>query len=158
MEPGISAAEDFHICGKCTNVECEVHEDNLIGSIASVMSSEECQNWCKRRNDYMNDCRYVTYVGNEGLPFQNLCYMFSSCGKKSECTNCVTETFDCLCSTSTVGKIKGSNQNQGLKTKHQKYEKMTSRPQSHKFIFPKKQRAHGPPYKTLLKSRAHHGL
>ena len=45
------SAEDFHICRKCTNVECEVHEDNLIGSIASVMSSEECQNWCKRRNN-----------------------------------------------------------------------------------------------------------
>merc|ERR1711884_858368 len=73
------SAEDFHICGKCTNVECEVHEDNLIGSIASVMSSEECQNWCKKRNDYMNDCRYVTYFGNEGLPVQNLCYIFSSC-------------------------------------------------------------------------------
>jgi len=103
------STEDVHICGTCTNVECEVHKDNFIGSIASVMSLEECQDWCDRRNDYMNDCQYITYFGNEGLPVQNICYLLSSCGKKSECTNCVTETSDCLCSSNKMGKIKSTN-------------------------------------------------
>ena len=100
---------DVHICGTCTNVECEMGKDNMIGSFSSVMSSEECQEWCTRRNDYMNDCRYITYFDNEGLPIQNMCYIFSSCGKKSECTNCVSETSDCLCSSSNMGKIESTN-------------------------------------------------
>ena len=103
------SAEDAHICGTCTNVECEASKDNSIGSITSVTSSEECLEWCARRNDYMNDCQYITYFGNEGLPVQNTCYMFSSCVEKAGCTNCTTETFDCLCSSSIVGKIDSPN-------------------------------------------------
>ena len=103
------STNDAHICGTCKNVQCEVSKDNFIGSITSVMSSEKCQEWCTRRNDYMNDCRYITYFGNEGHPIQNTCYMFSSCAEKSGCTNCTTETFDCLCSSSIVGKIDSPN-------------------------------------------------
>ena len=91
------SAEDIQYCGACTNVKCE---DNSIGYFASVMTSEDCQDWCRRRNDYMGDCQYITYFGKEGLPEKNICYLLSSCGKKSKCTNCVTETVDCLCSTS----------------------------------------------------------
>jgi len=103
------SAEDAHICGTCKNVQCEVSKDNFIGSITSVTSSEKCQEWCTKRNDYMNDCQYITYFGNKGLPIQNICYMYSSCVEKSGCTNCTTEKFDCLCSSSTVSKIDTPN-------------------------------------------------
>ena len=73
------------------------------------MSSEECQDWCTRRNEYMNDCQYITYFGKEGLPVKNACYIFASCEKKSVCANCVTETSDCLCSSNNISKIENTN-------------------------------------------------
>ena len=106
---GTCTADDARICGRCTNTACEVHNSNFIGSFASVSSAMECQNWCKQRNDYMNDCTYLTYYGSEGVPLQNLCYIFSSCDKKVNCSHCVTETFDCLCSSNVLGKIEGEN-------------------------------------------------
>ena len=103
------SAEDIQHCGACTNMECEPRRDNIIGSFTSVMSSEECQDWCTRRNEYMNDCQYITYFGKEGLPVKNACYIFASCEKKSVCANCVTETSDCLCSSNNISKIENTN-------------------------------------------------
>ena len=88
--------KDIQICNTCKNVQCEVDSNNLIGSFTDVSSSDECQDWCRRRNDYMGDCRYLTYFGNKGYPVENTCYIFPSCGQKAECENCVTETFDCF--------------------------------------------------------------
>ena len=106
---GTCSAQDAEVCGRCTSKACEVHNNNLIGSIENVSSAMECQDWCKRRNDYINDCTYVTYFGSNGAPLKNLCYIFSSCDKKVDCSNCVTETFECLCSSNFMGKIVDAN-------------------------------------------------
>ena len=65
---GTCSAQDAEVCGRCTSKACEVHNNNLIGSIENVSSAMECQDWCKRRNDYINDCTYVTYFGSNGAP------------------------------------------------------------------------------------------
>ena len=89
------SAEDTQICGRCTDIGCEDEKYNLIGSFTSVSSIEECHEWCTRRNEYMNDCNYLTYYGKGGLPYGNICYIFSACDKKIEGTGCVTEAKDC---------------------------------------------------------------
>ena len=89
------SAEDAQICGRCTNVGCADQKYNLIGSFTSVSSKYECHDWCNRRNAYMGDCKYLTYYGKGGLPYENICYIFSSCEKKIEGTDCVTEATDC---------------------------------------------------------------
>ena len=106
---GTCSAQDAEVCGRCTSKACEVHNNNLIGSIENVSSAMECQDWCKRRNDYINDCTYVTYFGSNGALLKNVCYIFSSCDKKVDCSNCVTETFECLCSSNFMGKIVDAN-------------------------------------------------
>ena len=94
------SVKDIQICNTCKNVQCEVDGENYIGSFDNVSSSDECQDWCKIRNDYMGDCQYLTYFGNKGQYVQNTCYIFKSCVEKTECEDCVTETFDCFCSSS----------------------------------------------------------
>lgn len=89
------SAEDAQICGRCTDIGCEDEKYNLIGSFTSVSSTDECHEWCTRRNEYMNDCEYLTYYGKGGVPYENTCYIFSSCDKKIAGTGCVTEAKDC---------------------------------------------------------------
>ena len=101
--------EDVRICKTCTNFQCEVDRGNDIGSFTSVSSSDECQEWCRRRNDYMGDCRFLTYYGKEGHPYQNTCYIFKSCVGKIGCTNCTTEIFDCFCSRSIMPHMESIN-------------------------------------------------
>ena len=89
------SAEDAQICGRCTNIGCVDQKNNFIGSFTNVSSVDECHEWCTRRNEYMNDCNYLTYFGNNGHPYENTCYIFSLCPKKVEGTGCVTEAKDC---------------------------------------------------------------
>merc|ERR1711973_853654 len=107
MESSCSV-KDIQICNTCKNIQCEVHGDNYIGSFENVFSFDECQDWCKIRNDYMGDCQYMTYFGNKGQYVQNTCYIFRSCVEKTECKDCVTETFDCFCSSSVMPSIEGT--------------------------------------------------
>ena len=106
----ICSVEDIQTCGTCTNIVCEMRKDNFIGSIADCPSSQECQEWCRKRNEIIqDDCRYVTYFGQDGMPVQDMCYLFSSCGKKIQSNNSITETFDCLCSSSIMPKMESTN-------------------------------------------------
>ena len=89
------SVEDAQICGLCTNIGCVDQKYNLIGSFSSVSSVEECHQWCNKRNEYMDDCKYLTYYGKDGRPSKNICYIFSSCEKKIERIGCVTEATDC---------------------------------------------------------------
>ena len=79
------STEDFHKCGSCTSLGCKIG-DNFIGSFTNVTTAEDCKGWCRKRNDYMHDCKYLTYYGKEGVTFQNTCYIFTSWRKKSYST------------------------------------------------------------------------
>ena len=95
------STEDFHKCGSCTSLGCKIG-DNFIGSFTNVTTAEDCKEWCRKRNDYMHDCKYLTYYGKEGVTFQNTCYIFTSCEEKIRCNSCVTETWDCSSPTTTT--------------------------------------------------------
>ena len=104
----ICSVKDIQICETCKNVQCQPDRNNTIGSFTDVSSSDECQDWCRRRHDYMDDCQYLTYFGKQGHPFKNTCYIFNSCQEKTECKDCVTETFDCFCSSSIMPNMEGT--------------------------------------------------
>ena len=89
------SAEDVQICGRCTNIGCVDLKNNFIGSFTNVSSVDECHEWCNRRNEYMNESKYLTYCGKDGLPNKNICKIFSSCDKKIEGIGSVTEATDC---------------------------------------------------------------
>ena len=102
---GACSNEDIQECGGCKNFGCVAHNDNYIKTIPGVLTVEECQDQCKNESV----CTYLTYFGKDAFPLKNFCYLYSSCEMQNDCSDCVTEAVDCLCSTSIIGTIDGTN-------------------------------------------------
>ena len=101
------SVDDVEFCGRCKNFGCVAHGDNLINTFGGVSTVEECQILCK--NEKGNQCKYLTYFNEAAFPLQEFCYLYSSCEKHSDCSECVTETADCMCSSSVIGQIDNTN-------------------------------------------------
>merc|ERR1719347_2550460 len=93
--------------GECfvKNVICETH-DNLLSVTSNVATINECRNTC---NEFSN-CRFLTYYGPKGAPFEQTCFVFSQCDTLNVATGSVTEGRTCteLCSKPKYGHI-GTN-------------------------------------------------
>ena len=97
--------EDMEECGGCKNSGCVAHKGNLVKTVPGVWTVEECWDLCRNESG----CTYLTYFQKEAFPLKNFCYLFSSCEMQSDCSDCVTEAVDCLCSSSVIGTIDNAN-------------------------------------------------
>ena len=106
LSVGMSCStEDIQNCGKCKNVACVAHNDNVIKTIGGVSTADECQEMCESENG----CSFITYFEKGAFPLENFCYLLSSCANQNDCFNCITESVDCVCSSNMIGKIDNEN-------------------------------------------------
>ena len=86
-----------------SDVACNTEQENILDGIGGVATIEECRQLC-----YDNeDCQFLTYYGLDSFPFQEVCYLLSSCEETHSCTECVSETKSCfqVCGSHVVGVI-----------------------------------------------------
>ena len=85
-----------------SDTACNNFEDNLIDTINSVATIEECRQLCY----FSKDCEFLTYYG-DSFPYRHVCFLFKSCEVTHDCSDCVSETRDCYysCSKNIVGAI-----------------------------------------------------
>ena len=83
--------------------ECDNTGDNLLDAVMHVMILEECRQMCLDDDN----CRFISYFGEDSAPFSHLCQLFTSCDAVNNCSNCVSENMACFrtCGSNTVGDL-----------------------------------------------------
>ena len=84
----------------CSNedVACNNHASSTLGSYSGIATLDECRQLCH----VDEECKFLTYYYEDGVPFYNFCYLLRSCDDTHDCINCVTETRDCSDTTDPV--------------------------------------------------------
>ena len=83
-------------------VECQYDEDTLVNTVLQVPSVEECHQLCHDTEG----CNFLTYYDEAAFPVSEMCQMFSSCVSVAECSDCVSQSMDCLqCGDNIVGSL-----------------------------------------------------
>jgi len=71
--------------------ECDITENNIIGTLNNITSPEACEHLCSDHPD----CAVFTYLGKENH-FSQTCFLFTSCKVfTSDCEDCISGVIDC---------------------------------------------------------------
>merc|ERR1719347_1470505 len=72
------------------NLRCD-SDKNLISAVNNITSLHECRDLC-----FQDDkCSHSTLYSDNGMPFPNFCFLYSSCTTMSTCEGCITEARSC---------------------------------------------------------------
>ena len=106
----LSASDAVLPNGQCSaeGMTCKFQDENLIGIIYGVTSSEECRMECENNS---TECRVYSYYGSAGVPFSNTCLLFSECQVLDPVEECFTEELDCVifCDAPVQGQLGSEN-------------------------------------------------
>ena len=106
----LSASDAVLPNGQCSveGMTCKFQDENLIGIIYGVTSSEECRMECENNS---TECRVYSYYGSAGAPFIDTCLLFKECLVLDPVEECFTEDLDCVifCNAPVEGRLGSDN-------------------------------------------------
>ena len=94
---------DSPVTCSTAGVLCNYNETSLIDQVTHVYSLKECRQLCMDDAD----CKFISYLDEQAVPFSHLCQMFKSCESVAQNSNGITENIKCFetCGSNIVGDL-----------------------------------------------------